>query len=147
MFLPSPISGRLADRVGRRPVLLAAVLTMLAAGLLAAAAPPGSIPLIALSLILLGLGWNLGLIGGTALVADAVPLARRATVQGRIDLAIALAGSAGGLGSGLVVAWAGYGVLAIAGGIAALALIPFLVSERRERGPDPAPLPRREVGA
>jgi MFS family permease len=133
MFLPAPISGRLADRVGRRPVLLAAVLTMLAAGLLAAAAPPGSITLIALSLILLGLGWNLGLVGGTALVADAVPLARRAIVQGRIDLGIALAGSAGGLGSGLVVAWAGYGALAIAGGVAALALIPFLVSERRER--------------
>jgi MFS family permease len=145
MYLPSPLSGRLADRVGRRPVLVAAVLTMLAAGLLAAAARPGSVPLIAVSLMLLGLGWNLGLVGGTALVTDAVPLARRASVQGRIDLGIALAGSAGGLGSGLVVAWAGYAALAIAGGVAALALIPLLVSERRERArPGPAAVPGRQ---
>lgn len=142
MYLPSPISGRLADRVGRRPVLVAAVLAILAAGLLAAAAPPGSLPLLAVALMLLGLGWNLGLVGGTALVADAVPLARRASVQGRIDVSIALAGSAGGLGSGLAVAWAGYPALAIAGGVTALALIPLLVTERPEdasAGPAPAP--------
>jgi hypothetical protein len=33
---------------------------------------------LALALILLGLGWNLGLVAGTALLTDAVPLDRRA---------------------------------------------------------------------
>lgn len=131
MFLPSPLTGRLVDRVGRRPVLVAAVLTLLAAGLLAAAAPPSSMALLSLALVMLGLGWNLGLVGGTALVTDAVPLERRAGVQGSVDLTIALAGSAGGLGSGLVVASAGFAALSLLGGVTALALIPLLLAERR----------------
>jgi hypothetical protein len=41
---------------------------------------------LALALILLGLGWNLGLVAGTALLTDAVPLERRARTQGTVDL-------------------------------------------------------------
>lgn len=138
MFLPSPLTGRLVDRIGRRPVLLASVLTLLGAGLIAAAAPPDSVAVLSVALILLGLGWNFGLVGGTALVTDAVPLESRARTQGMVDLAIALSGSAGGLGSGLVVAGAGYSALALTGGVAALALIPLLIAERSARPGDPA---------
>ncbi len=135
MFLPSPLTGRLVDRIGRRPVLLASVLTLLAAGLLAAAAPPSSVGVLAVALVLLGLGWNLGLVGGTTLVTDVVPIERRARTQGSVDLAIALSGSAGGLGSGLVVAATGFAALSLLGGVAALALIPLLIHERAGRPP------------
>ena len=68
----SPVS--LVDRVGRLPMAIAAGTTLLAAGLVAALAPGDSLPLLTLALGLLGLGWNFGLISGTALIVDSTPL-------------------------------------------------------------------------
>lgn len=133
MYLPAPLSGWLADRVGRLPVVAASGVTLLAAGLVAGFAPAESTPLLTLALGLLGLGWNLGLVSGTALITDAVPLESRATVQGRIDMAIAVAGATGGMASGLVVASSSYPALSFAGGVIALALVP-LVAVRPARG-------------
>lgn len=131
MFLPSPITGQLVDRLGRRPILAAGGVTLLAAGVLAAAAPPDSMLLLTVALALLGLGWNFGLVGGTALVTDAAPLAERARTQGSVDLLVALAGAAGGAGSGVIVAGTSYAALALGGGLLSLALIPLLLVERR----------------
>ena len=128
MFLPSPLTGVLVDRFGRRPLLVAGAITLLAAGVLAAVAPADSMVLLTLALALLGLGWNLGLVGGTALLTDATPLVRRARTQGSVDLAIALAGATGGISSGFVVAGASYAVLSLAGGVLALALLPLILT-------------------
>jgi MFS family permease len=133
MYLPSPVTGRLADRYGARPVLAAGGLALLAAGVLAATAPGGSVALLALALALLGLGWNLGLLGGTTLVTAAVPVGRRARTQGRVDLAVALAGAAGGTASGMVTAASSYATLGLGG--AALALVVVLVAARPSRPP------------
>jgi MFS family permease len=112
---------------------------LLGAGLVAALAPGESAVGLALALALLGLGWNLGLVGGTALLTDATPLASRARTQGTVDLAVALAGAAGGLGSGLVVASAGYATLSLAAGALAVALVPVLLRAPRPRRPDARP--------
>lgn len=130
MYLPSPVSGALVDRIGRRPVIAAAGLTLLCASLLAAAAPADSVVLLAAALVLLGLGWNLGLVGGTAMLTDAVPVAHRARTQGTVDSGVALAGATGGLSSGVVVAVASYAALGLAGGLLALALVPALLAGR-----------------
>ena len=144
MYLPSPLSGWLADRFGRRPVVAAAGVVLLAAGLVAATAPDESVGALAVALALLGLGWNLGLVGGTALLTDALPLAGRARTQGSVDVGVAIAGAGAGLGSGLLMAATSYTVLALSGGLAALALLPALVpaalTGRRARRSSPAPV-------
>ena len=126
MFLPSPFSGWLVDRLGYFAIAISAGVTLLAAGLIAALAPPDSVAMLLLALVLLGVGWNLGLVSGTTLVTDAVPLATRARTQGVVDLGIALAGAAGGLSSGLIFAATSYATLALAGGLIALLIIPIV---------------------
>jgi MFS family permease len=132
MYLPSLVTGALVDRLGRTPMAVAAGVTLLLAGVVAALAPGGSLSLLILALALLGLGWNFGLIAGTALVVDGTVPANRPRIQGRVDVLIALAGAGGGAMSGVVVAAAGYSTLALAGGVLSLLLIPALLWGRHE---------------
>ena len=133
MFLPSLITGILVDRVGRTQMAIAAGVTLLLAGVAGAFAPSDSLGWLILSLALLGLGWNFGLISGTALVVDGTVPANRARTQGNIDVLIALAGAGGGVMSGVVMAAAGYSTLALAGGVLSLLFIPVLFWARRGR--------------
>ncbi|WP_017559107.1 MFS transporter [Nocardiopsis baichengensis] len=133
MYLPSPLSGILVDRFGRLPLATASGVTLLAAGLLAAFAPPQSVPLLAVALGLLGLGWNFGLVAGTAIITDTVPLATRAKTQGTVDVAIAVSGAGGGMASGMVVAVGSYGLLSVAGGVIALAIVPAIFFATRQQ--------------
>jgi MFS family permease len=120
MFLPSPLTGRLVDRCGSRAVIAAGGVVLLAAGVVGAAAPGHSALALTIALVLLGFGWNLGLLGGTTLLTGAVPLQGRARLQGRVDVAVAFAGAAGGLSSGMVVASADYATLSLGSGLVAL---------------------------
>ncbi|GAA2865677.1 MFS transporter [Nonomuraea rubra] len=133
MYLPSPLSGWLVDRYSHLTIAVTAALALLAAGIVAATAPGGSVASFAVALALLGLGWNLGLVAGTTIITDSVPLAVRARSQGLVDLSIAIAGAVGGLVSGFLVAAAGYPVLAVGGGILALAIVPVVISTARGR--------------
>jgi len=127
MFLPSPLTGIAVDRFGRMPMVVAAGITLLASGVVAATAPGDSTAWLTLALALLGLGWNFGLISGTALIVDATTLDDRARVQGTIDVLIALSGAGGGVLSGLVVAGSSYATLALSGGLLSLLLVPTVV--------------------
>ncbi|MGV9666251.1 MFS transporter [Nocardia niigatensis] len=124
MYLPSPVTGLLVDRYGKLAVATASGVTLLAAGTLAAVAPTDTIGWLALALALLGLGWNLGLVAGTAIITDSAPLATRAKTQGTVDVSIAIAGATGGMGSGLMVAATSFPALALTGGLLALAVVP-----------------------
>jgi MFS family permease len=130
MFLPSPFSGWLVDRIGYLPIAVTAGLILLAAGLLAAWAPVDSVTMLVVALVLLGLGWNLGLVSGTTLVTDAVPLATRARTQGTVDLGIALAGAGAGLSSGLIITATSYATLTLLSGVLALLIIPIAAVAR-----------------
>ena len=131
MYLPSLVTGVLVDRVGRLPMAIAAGITLLAAGVVAGFAPADSMTTLLIALALLGLGWNFGLISGTALIVDSTPPVSRAKTQGSVDLLIALAGAGGGAVSGMVVAASSYSVLALGGGILSLLLIPVVLWSRR----------------
>jgi MFS family permease len=127
MFLPSPLTGYLVDRIGRIPLMIASAITLPASGVVAAFAPTDSVLILAFALGLLGLGWNFGLVSGTAMITDSTPLETRASTQGTVDVTVALSGAGGSVLSGVVVATANYTVLALIGGALALALIPIIV--------------------
>jgi MFS family permease len=126
MYLPSLVTGRLVDSVGRLPMAVASAVTLLAAGLVAGLSPGDSMPLLTLALVLLGLGWNFGLISGTALIVDSTPVETRARTQGTVDVLIALSGAGGGALSGMVVGVSSYAVLSLGGGFLAVLLIPVV---------------------
>lgn len=130
MYLPSPLTGALVDRVGRIPVAIASVVVLVGSGLTAALVPGGSMAGTTLALVLLGLGWNLGLISGTALVVDATAPSERARIQGTIDVLVALAGAGGGALSGVVVAAANYATLALGCAALTLAIVPVAMLTR-----------------
>ena len=92
MYLPSLITGILVDKIGRKAMAMASGVTLLLAGVIAAMAPADSMTVLIVALSLLGLGWNFGLISGTALIVDATTSTNRAKVQGSVDVLIALAG-------------------------------------------------------
>ncbi len=127
MYFPSLVTGMLVDKLGRMAMALASGAVLLASGLVAAFAPGESLVLITVALALLGLGWNLGLISGTALIVDSTDLSTRAKTQGSVDVFIALAGAAGGALSGIIVAAGSFTVLSLLGGILALTLIPAVI--------------------
>ncbi len=135
MYLPSPLTGALTGRYGPTTTAAASGLTLLAAGVLAAAAPADSALLLTLALVLLGIGWNFGLVSGTTIITNAVPLATRAKTQGTVDVAIAIAGATGGMASGIVVTAAGYPLLALTGAAFALALLPAVVVTAQKGSP------------
>ncbi|MGK9185307.1 MFS transporter [Priestia filamentosa] len=131
MYFPSLITGLLVDKVGRTTMAVASAATLLTSGMLAAFAPADSMVFLICALVLLGIGWNFGLISGTALVVDATHPSIRAKTQGSVDVLIALSGATGGALSGMVVAHSSYAVLSISGAILSLLLIPVVVRPRK----------------
>src|SRR5699024_4663660 len=127
MYLPSPLTGILVDKLGRLTMAISSGVTLLASGVVAATAPGDSLFLMNVSLILLGLGWNFGLISGTALIVDSTEPFTRAKTQGTVDVLIALGGATGGAMSGMVVAGASFEILSLSGGVLALMLIPIVI--------------------
>ena len=125
MFGLSPISGRLTDRLGSVPVILAGLVISAFASILAAGAPGEGGVLLFVALFLLGYGWNLGYVAGSALLTQDLSLAERTRVQGLTDGLIWSSAAAASLGSGVVVAAASYAALGLLG--AGLVVVPVLL--------------------
>ena len=86
MFAPSFITGRLIHRFGVEVIIAAGLVLLMGCGIVALSG-------IALwqfwtSLILLGLGWNFGFIGATAMVADTYRSSEKGSVQGVHDFVL-----------------------------------------------------------
>jgi len=124
MYGLAPLVGRFVDRAGSvRAIQVGAV--VLGSGTVAAVAA-GYVPaLIFIGLFLLGLGWNLSLIGGTTLLTASVPDTARVEAQGTGDLTLSLCGAVAAFGSGFVKEGWGYHVLADAATVLAAALLVY----------------------
>jgi MFS family permease len=120
MYGPSFLTGRLLDRFGKQAI------TALGLGLIAAAAAIGlsglSVAHFWIALVLLGIGWNFGFIGATALVTECYRPEERAKVQAANDFLVfgsvaAASFSSGGLlhsGGWEVVNWLVFPPVAVA---------------------------------
>ncbi|SIS69211.1 Major Facilitator Superfamily protein [Virgibacillus pantothenticus] len=108
----------------------ASAITLAISGILAAFVPGNSLVGLTIALFLLGLGWNFGLISGTAIIIDSTTIHNRAKTQGSIDVWVALGGSFGSIISGVIVAYFNYAILGFIGASVALMLIPIIYWSR-----------------
>jgi MFS family permease len=98
------------------------------------------------ALFLLGWGWNLGFVAGSALLTEGLSVNERTRLQGITDALIWSSAAAAALGSGVVVAVASYTTLGLLG--AALIGLPVwaMLRGRRElRRTKPAEISAVEV--
>ncbi len=131
MYAFAPIIGWLTDRFGRRPIIVAGLIFLLAACALAGTAGHNS-PRLAAGLMALGIGWSSTVVAGSTLLSDSIATELRPSAQGLSDLTMGLAGASAGAMSGVLMQAMGYSMLVL---IAALAAAPFIaLAARRSRG-------------
>jgi MFS family permease len=106
MFVPSFFTGQIIARFGAEKVCAIGLLLL---GCAALAGLHGiSFGHFAVNLILLGLGWNFGFIGGTTLLTDCYRPAEREKVQGLNDFAVFGTVAVASLTSGKLLDWFGW---------------------------------------
>jgi predicted MFS family arabinose efflux permease len=130
MFALSPVSGRLADRLGSPAVIVLGLLVTGVAAALSALAPPEGGLFLAIALFLLGFGWSLGYIAGSSMVTRGLTIRERTRVQGWTDGLIWSSAAVASLGSGMVVALAGFAALGLLG-MAVVVIPAWIVVARR----------------
>lgn len=130
MFALAPLSGWITQRVGSVRTIFLGSAVLIASSLLAAFAPGESDELLFVALFLLGFGWNLGFVAGSTLLSSGVSLAERARVQGVADAVIWSTSAFASVGSGLVVAAAGYTTLGLLGVAIVVGPAALLLSRR-----------------
>lgn len=130
MFGLSGVTGWLVDRFGRIPIIIAGTMLLVAACLLAPVSV--EVPLLAVSLFLLGLGWNFCFVAGSSLLSAELQANERGRAQGVSETAVALGSGAGSLGTGYIfdagqmfaVAMVGLVLALLLFGISVVTLIP-----------------------
>lgn len=130
MFALAPLSGRIAQALGSVTTIFLGAAVLAFASALAAFAPDDDATILFIALFLLGFGWNLGFVAGSALLSSGLELAERTRIQGLADAVIWSTSAIASLGSGVIVSVAGYTGLGILG--AALVAIPvWILLQRR----------------
>lgn len=120
MYALAPLFGWLSDQWGRTRVIEIGVLTLLAAAVVSATAAADDARSLGIGLFLLGAGWSMTMVSGSALLAESLPVDDRPSVQGASDLCMNGAGAIGGAMAGVVLAFSGYVA------VCAVAVIPVL---------------------
>ena len=117
MYAFAPVSGRLTDRFGSALVIYGGMAVLAVAAVMAAVAPVEDDRILLVALFLLGFGWNLGYVAGSAMLTSGVSIVERTRVQGVADALIWSTAAIASLGSGVLVAAEGYAALGVLGAI------------------------------
>jgi MFS family permease len=134
MFAPSFVTGALIKRFGVLPVMFVGAL--LNGGAIATAVSGISVQHFWLSLVLLGVGWNLLYVGATALLTETYRPEERAKAQGANEFAIFVMMLVSSLSSGMIVTGAGWELLNLAALLplgAVVLVIPWLAIALRSK--------------
>lgn len=131
MYGLAPVSGRLTDRFGAISMILAGFATLAAAAVIAAVVPAHAGTWLTIPLFLLGWGWSLAFVAGSALLTEGLAYADRARLQGATDTAVWTAAAVAGLGSGFLVGVFGYAVLCVVGALIVVAPVAMIAGRRR----------------
>ncbi|TYP84909.1 MFS transporter [Blastococcus xanthinilyticus] len=132
MFAPSPLSGRLTDRLGASRSAGIAGILLVAASLLAVVGAH-SLPVLGAAMVLLGSGWNLALISGSVLLTAGARPGDRPRREGWGEAGMGVAAASGSVAAGPLTAGAGYAALAAAGAVVAAFLLPAVLARPRSR--------------
>ncbi len=128
------VVGALIDRVGRTPALASGLVVMGASTI--GLQWFGSVPMTALLLFGLGIGWNISFVAATAQMADRTSPAERGKLLGFNDLVASLLGASLALIGGYGLETAGVGALAV--GATAIVVSPVAWIMWRVPAPDAA---------
>jgi len=111
MFGLSSLTGRLERRIGPGSVVLWGAVILAISAVLTPVS--NSVPMLAISLFLLGLGWNFCFIAGSTLLSGDLEPHERGKAQGVGEALVALAAGGGSLATGAV--FAQVGIVAVCG--------------------------------
>jgi MFS family permease len=119
MFAPSVLTGWLADRFDAVPVALGGTLLLVVSGVFGAFVNLEGSVTVTVFLLLVGIAWNGGMVGGSAMLAASVEGFAGAQAEGIGEVAMSTAAAVAAPGAGPVVAAGGFGALAVVGASAA----------------------------
>jgi len=111
MYGLASLTGRLVSRFGQVPMVIAGALVLAISAILTPIS--NQMPVLALALFLLGLGWNFCFISGSSLLSEAVAPLERGRALGVNEMMVSLAAGVGSLTTGPV--FAGAGLVAVSG--------------------------------
>lgn len=132
MFALSPLSGKIADRIGGRATIGCGVGTLAVAVVLATTMPTSHAVGLPISLFLLGYGWNLAFVGGSSLLSRDLPADVRTQAQGLIDAVVWGSAFFASIVAGQLYGVGGYRL--VAGMAGALAVLPLALGFLVRRG-------------
>lgn len=121
MFGFSWLTGYLIDRIGRIPMILASAAVLIVSCVLAPLSL--ELPILGLSLFLLGLGWNFGFVAGSSLLSDALAADERGRGQGASEALVALGAGSASLVVGLIFEQGGYLLVSGIGLVVSVSLV------------------------
>jgi MFS family permease len=123
MYGLAPLVGRFVERVGQVQAIMTGAV-VLGAGTFVTVVAGYAQAMIFVGLFVLGVGWNVGLIAGSSLLTQSVPVDERVEVQGTADLTMSFCGGVAAFASGFVKQAWGFHLLAnIATTLAGLLLV------------------------
>ncbi|MCG8917330.1 MFS transporter [Actinokineospora sp. PR83] len=121
MFAVGPISGAASDRFGPNRVVAAGALLLAVAGAVGLLVNGHGVLAMVVHLVVLGVGWNCGVVGASALLVAAVPGPLRPKAEGIGEVTMGLGAAAAAPAAGVAADLGGYSVLAA--GVCAVAVL------------------------
>ena len=100
MYGLASVTGWLVDMYGRIFMVVVGALILVVSAILTPVSV--GVPMIAVALFLLGLGWNFCFIAGASLLTNSLGSEERGRAQGASEMLVALGAGAGSLGTGIM---------------------------------------------